>query len=336
MKKYRRITYTDRLVIEKLYNSGCSYRAISRKLGFSPSAIHYEVHRGLYDHLDGKTYTFVKRYSATIADDDASFQASSKGSLVKLGKRYDYAHYVASCIKSGESPDQIVGFLKKTQKWTVSTTTLYRYIDQGFIPGVTNKNLVDKSRRKKRNYNKPRAAKAPRGTSIERRPSLVNARLSPGHWEMDTVIGKAEGRNQSCLVLTERKTRFEIIVKLPDKTAAAVLRAVTKTVKRFPAGTFQTITVDNGGEFAAYDGLKQLVQEVYYCHPYSSYERGSNENANRLIRRHFPKGRSMAKVRQRDCDAAAYHLNHMHRKILGYQTAADLFEAWQATLTSTP
>lgn len=336
MKKYRRITYTDRLVIEKLYNSGCSYRAISRKLGFSPSAIHYEVQRGLYDHLDGKTYSFIKRYSATIADDDATFQASSKGSLVKLGKRYDYARFVASRIKAGESPDQIVGFLKINQKWTVSTPTLYRYIEQGFIPGITNKNLLVKSQNKKREYNKPRAAKAPKGPSIERRPASVSDRLTPGHWEMDTVIGKAKGPNQSCLVLTERKTRFEIIVKLPNKTAASVLHAVTNTVEHFPSGTFQTITVDNGSEFAAYDGLKQLVQEVYYCHPYCSCERGSNENANRLIRRHFPKGHSMAKVTQRDCDAAAYHLNHMHRKILGYKTAADLFEAWQSTLTGTP
>ena len=243
-----------------------------------------------------------------------------------------YAKHVASRIKNGESPDAIVGDLKRKNRWTVSTTTLYRYIDSGYIPGVSSKDLQVKSHEEKRSYRKVKAAHAPRGESIERRPAFINSRTTPGHWEMDTVIGKAKGKGQALLVLTERLTRFEIIAKLPDKTANSVERALSKIKRSYPDGTFQTITVDNGSEFSSYDGLKTLTGEVYYCHPYSSFERGSNENCNRLIRRFFPKHESMGNRTQRDCDAAAHFINNMHRKVLGYATADELFNEWQETL----
>lgn len=329
-KKYRRITYTDRLIIEKLYNNGSTYRAIADKLGFTPAAIHYEVKRGLYDHFSGKTWEYTRKYSATIADDSAKWRSTSKGRPIKLGSNHAYAADIATRIKRGESPDAIVGSLRRANTWTVSTPTLYRYIKANYIPTVTAKDLVQprKSRRRPK-----KAAKPPRGLSIERRPQAIKHRASPGHWEMDTVIGKANS-SHALLVLTERKTRFEIICKLPHKTTAAVHRALTKISKQYPPGTFQTITVDNGTEFSAYESIKQFTTEVYYCHPYSSWERGSNENANRLIRRYIKKGQSIDRTTQRDCDAIAYHINRMHRKILNYSTAAEEFEAWQQTLRS--
>ena len=332
MAKYRRMTYTDRLIIEKLYNSGHSYRAISARTGFSASSIFYEIKRGLYDHLDSKTWTYIRRYSATIANEDAEWQASAKGSIVKLGSNHNYAFQIAARIKSGESPDAIVGSMRTDGLWTVSTPTLYRYIDKGYIPDITNDNLLVKSRKTKRTYQKVRAARPPRGASIERRPDYINTRNSPGHWEMDTVVGKAKGKGQTLLVLTERLTRYEIIMKLHQRTMQAVESTLSKIINSYPRGTFQTITVDNGSEFSGYTGLKALVQEVYYCHPYSSCERGSNENANRIIRRFFPKHDSLADRTQRDCDAVARYMNNMHRKILNYRTAAELFAEWQATL----
>ena len=332
-RRKKRITWIDRLQIEKLFNAGASYRRIAKATGFAVSSIYAEVQRGLYDHLDSATWESVKHYSAQIADDDAKWQATAKGCSIKLDKHYDYAQSIAARILSGESPDQIVGDLKRQGRWTVSTVTLYRYIDQGFIPGVTNKALPVKARRKKRTYNKVRAAKPPKGVSIEHRPSHIAARQFPGHWEMDTVIGKAKGKGQTLLVLTERLTRYEIILKLKDKTASSVVSALSKTAKHYPRGTFQTITVDNGCEFQDYTAMKRLASEVYYCHPYSSWERGSNENANRIIRRFFPKGQSLKNRTQRDCDAVARYMNSMHRKILGYATPQELFDQWQATLT---
>lgn len=331
MRKYRRMTFTDRLIIEKLYNSRHSYRAIARITGFSAAAIHREVKRGLYMHTD-TTLVEYPRYSATIANDDAVWQASAKGQMIKLGNNHAYADLVATRIKNGESPDAIVGSLKISGEWTVSTPTLYRYIDQGYIPGITNKNLFQKSKKKKRTYRRTSASRPPAGISIERRPDYINTRATPGHWEMDTVIGKSKGQEQAVLVLTERCTRYEIIVKLWSKTANAVTYALHNLAFDYPLGTFQTITVDNGCEFSDCTTMKNYTQEVYYCHPYSSFERGSNENANRIIRRFFLKGESLKDKTQKDCDAVAYYMNNMHRKILGYRTPAELFNEWQATL----
>lgn len=331
-RKIRRMTWTDRLIIEKLFNSRASYRTIAKRLGFSVAAVYKEVQRGLCEQRDGKTWKTYKAYSATIAQDDADWQASAKGCTVKLGHNHAYARAVSSRILSGESPDQIVGDLRSRNEWTVSTPTLYRYIDKGYIPDVTNKNLWQKSKRKKRKYRKVKASKAPKGTSIERRPLVITSRSTFGHWEMDSVIGKARGKKQSLLVLTERQTRFEIIFRASAKTSAATVSALSKLVKRYPKGTFQTITVDNGSEFQDADGIQSLVPALYYCHPYTSCERGSNENANRIIRRFLPKGQSMRDVRQKDCDAVAHYMNNMHRKILGYRTAAELFEEQLALL----
>ena len=333
---YTRLTYTERLIIEKLYNSGCTMRSIADQLSRAVSGICREIHRGLYDHLDGSTWTTEKRYSATIAQQDAEYQASAKGQEIKLGKHYDYAKTVAERIKNGESPDSIVGDLRNRGEWTVSTSTLYRYIDSGYIPGITNKDLQAKSDRKRKyNHVKP-ASRPPKGESIEKRPEQINDRSVPGHWEMDTVIGKASGKGEAVLVLTERFTRFEIIRKLHDKTSFAVVRALKDIITSYPDGTFQTITVDNGSENADYQTMKTMVDEVYYCHPYCSSERGSNENQNILIRRFFPKGQSMAHRTQADADKAAYFINHMHRKILNYHTSQELFDVWQEALIFTP
>ena len=338
--KYRRMTWTDRLIIEKLYNNGASYRSISALTGFAVSSIHAEVKHGLYSHLGAETTRRPLRYSAQIAQDYSDFQATSKGPALKLGHDHDYASFISTQIKAGHSPDQIVGTLKKSGKWTVSTTTLYRYIDRGYIPNVTNKDLREKPMRK-RSYRHIKAKRPPKGTSIERRPQIVSTRSTFGHWELDSVIGKAKGTRQSLLVLTERMTRCEIILRTASKSSAATVHALDQLLKRFPKSAFQTITVDNGSEFQnchdmEYDrnGTKRL--SVYYCHPYTSCERGSNERNNRIVRRFFPKGKSLRRVTQADCDRAAAEINDMPRKILGYATARELFEQELAKLQSSP
>lgn len=329
MKKYRRMTWTDRLIIEKLFNKGASYRAIADISGFTVGAVYREIQRGLYDHLDGETYEYVRRYSAQIADDDAHYQSTARCGAVKLGHNHAYAQAVSSRIHGGESPDSIVGDMRMRKEWTVSTSTLYRYIDRGYIPNVTNKNLLCKSK-ERRKYHKTRASRPPAGVSIEKRPQIVLDRSTFGHWEMDCVIGKAKGKGQALLVLTERLTRYEIIFKLSAKTCLSVNTLVESTLSKLPQGAIQSITVDNGSEFSA---AYHLPISVYYCHPYCSCERGSNENCNRLIRRFFPKGESMASKTQADADSAARAINSIHRKILGYKTAQQRFEEELAKLS---
>lgn len=330
--KYRRITWTDRLKIEALFNANHSYQFIADELGFVKSAIYYEVQHGLYNHLDGKTWLTIRRYSATIAQDYANYQATIKGAPLKLGHHYDYVKHVAERIRAGDSPDVIVHTLRKENKWTVSTSTLYRYIEKGYISGITSKDLQEKPTRKPRKQKEEKqAARPPKGTSIERRPEEIATRETFGHWEQDTVIGKSKGKKQVILVLTERKTRYEIIAKLWDKSCKSVIRALDSILSKYPQGTFKTITVDNGCEFldchrmeCDKNGKKRL--DVYYCHPYRSTERASNERANRIIRRFFPKGASFAKYTSKDCQRVQDWMNNYPRKILDYSTPAELFQ----------
>lgn len=261
MRAYRRMTWTDRLVIEKYYNSGASYRKVADAVGFSVGSVYREIQRGLYDHMDSNTHKIVKRYSAQVADDDAKYQATSRCGAIKLGHNYDYANTVSKRIQKGESPDSIVGDMKRKGKWTVSTPTLYRYIENGYIPNITNNNLLEK-KKKKRRYHTVRAARAPRGVSIEKRPQEVSERKTFGHWEMDCVVGKSKGKGQTLLVLTERLTRYEIIFKLTARNVASVMRRVKTTLTKYPKGTVKSITVDNGSEFAS---AYELPVPVYYC-----------------------------------------------------------------------
>lgn len=336
-RKYKRITWTYRLKIEALYNAGHSYRFISHELGFSPSAIHYEVKHGLYEHLGAETTKRPVRYSAQLGQDYADNQATVKGVPIKLGHRYDYAAEVASAILSGISPDVVVGRMRREGKWTVSTATLYRYIDQGYIPGVTNKNLQEKPKRKRKKDHVQPAARPPRGKSIEDRPREIKSRDTFGHWELDSVIGKSAGRSESILTFIERLTRYTVCVRVRSKEAASTVKALDSALSKFPKGTFKSLTVDNGCEFSDCYGMehdrhgnKRL--DVYYCHPYTSCERGSGENVNRLYRRYFPKGKSLRRATQRDCTRAAAAINDMPRRILNYATAAELFALHLATL----
>ena len=330
----RYLTYTDRLVYEKLYNAGKSKREIAEILGFSLQTIYNEEKRGIYDnwiYINRKK--IFRAYSADIAQQKIDFNASGKGQPLKLGSHYDFVNYVSDAILiDKKSPDVIVAQLRADQKWTVCTTTLYSYIDQGLIKGVTNQNLWNKSKKKKRKYVKVvRHKRPPAGTSIEHRPKSINARKTFGHWEMDLVIGKSKGNGQALLVLTERLTRFEIIIKLRDKSSASVISSLDRLQKsyNFPV-VFRSITVDNGSEFADCYGMEYDKQgnkrtTIYYCHPYNSCEKGTVENHNKMIRRFFPKGKSLFAITQKDCDRVANWMNNYPRRILGYKSPAELF-----------
>ncbi len=156
-----------------------------------------------------------------------------------------------------------------------------------------------------------------------------------GHWEMDTVVGKQGISKKSFLVLTERKTRKEIIEILKEHTAKEVVRILDKIERKWGAAfkqVFKSITVDNGSEFSDAEGLKRARRgkktrtEVFYCHPYSSYERGSNENQNRLIRRHVPKGTDLDTISKRDVKEIEKWINEYPRALFGGRSSDMLFQ----------
>lgn len=329
----RHLTYTDRLKIEWLLKHGATKGQISQELGCCLKTIYNEINRGGYWHTDEYAIDHW-RYSADIAQQDHDYKATVKGRPDKLGRRWDFIYFIENQIISKKASPAVAlhRWRQENKDFNISLKTLYRYIDSGlYFPNLTTSHLLEK--RRKRPYHHVKAKRPPRGTSIEKRPASIGQRDTFGHWEMDTVIGKAQGKNQVVLVLTERLTRYEILLKLRDKTSRSVVSALSKLERRydFPA-VFKTITVDNGCEFQdchgmEYDRRGRRRTTVYYCHPYSSYERGSNERMNRMIRRFLPKGQSLAKVTQRDCDQIQTWLNVYPRKVLNWNTPQFLFDS---------
>lgn len=182
------------------------------------------------------------------------------------------------------------------------------------------------------------ASRAPAGESIEQRPEEIDGREEFGHWEGDTVYsGKGKRKTtRALLTLTERKTRKEIIIAIPNRKAETVVKALDALERKLGArrfrAIFKSITFDNGTEFAAAEELERSCinkhlprTKVYFCHPYSSWERGTNENTNGMIRRRFPKGTNFAAVTNAQIAQAENWINNYPRKILGYRSSEIVF-----------
>ncbi len=340
MRTFKHLTLTDRIQIESWQKVNISPRVMAEKLGVHISTIYRELKRGEYEHLN-TDYTTDVRYSPDIAEQQYQENLRAKGAPIKIGNDHAYAEYIEYKITVEKySPGAVLGEIKTKGiefSTSISKTTLYRYIDQGVFFTLTNKNLPVKKNKDKKKYNTvKRIARAPRGTSIEKRPEEINARITFGNWEMDCVEGK-KGTKKTLLVLTERYSRNEIIRIMKDKTAESVVKALDGIEKQYGSEMFtkifRTITVDNGSEFADCVGMERSRRgagqrtKVFYCHPYSAYERGSNENTNRLVRRHYPKGVSFERVTAKDIKKLEIWVNTYPRGIFNFMCADDIFKA---------
>jgi IS30 family transposase len=326
----KHLLYTDRLKIEWCFSHGIvSKKAIAHELNCSLSTVYHEFKRDCwYWHTDPEFIDHC-RYSAMKAQQDYDWKNSIRGQHDKIGNNWEFINFIEKQILSGVSPARaLYRWNKQNTGFTVSVKTLYRYIDSGlYFTRIINKNLIEKPFRK-RSYNHTKVCKsAPAGHSIEKRPLIIADRSTFGHWEMDSIIGKARGKRESLLVLTERLTRYEIVLRADSKTSAATVQSLRHISRlcNFP-DLFKTITVDNGSEFKDCKGIEQYGTTVYYCHPYTSCERGSNERNNRVLRRYFPKGKSLSKITGVDCRRAAMTMNDMERKALDWYTPRQLFE----------
>ena len=266
-----------------------------------------------------------------------------KGPGLKIGKDHRLARYLEAAIKGGNrSPEAALGEIKAKGlvfDTEISVRTLYRYIDLGLFLGITNKDLPHKAA-KKRGYRRVRAARAPKGLSIEQRPEEINSRETFGHWEMDTVQGIQKSRPR-LLVLTERLSRHEIMIPIKTNTTESVVKALNTLERKYGAlfyKVFRSITVDNGPEFADCAGMERACRRkgarttVYYCHPYSSWERGSNERQNGMIRRKHPKGTDFTTIPASTLKKTEEWINNYPRKIFNFHTAAEVFEACMNSL----
>lgn len=301
-EQYKQLQFRDRLKIEARLNIGYKPKQIAADLGVHVSTIYREVKRGTYTHMNSDLTTDI-RYSYSPA------------AVCALLHQEEFAHF----------------------GMTFCRATLYKYIDEGVFLELTNADLPEKGERKKE-YKKvrPRQKRESRGTPIDERPEIINERKEPGHWEMDTVVGKKKTKAR-LLVLSERVTRREIIIRIKDGRAETVVQALDRLERIYGAAfytVFKSITVDNGSEFADADGIARSAinaeekrTALYYCHAYCSCERGTNENINRMIRRRFPKGTDFEAVTDADVARVEDWINNYPREILGFQSSAQMFSA---------
>nr|DAR98279.1 MAG TPA: RNaseH [Caudoviricetes sp.] len=335
MRTFKHFTFNDRLRLEVLKKAGHKPKEIAEILHFHVSTIYRELKRGEFEALNSDLTTET-RYSPDIAQEYMNGVLTAKGADLKIGNEKEFADRIEDIIiNEGYSPAAALAKVKAEGiDFTVCVTTLYSYIDKGVFLNLTLKDLPEKRKGEKRTKRKTTQKRATKGESIENRPEEIDTREKFGNWEMDTVVGARGVSKKSLLVLTERKTRKEIIFLLKEHTAAAVVKALDKLERKMGAKfreIFKTITVDNGSEFADWEGMerskrtKKKRTKIYYCHPYSSWERGSNENQNKLVRRHIPKGVNFDDKTQGDVDNIAEWINNYPRRIHQYRTAEQLY-----------
>lgn len=336
MKHHRQLTYEDRIKIEALFRAGHTKREIAQQLGVHVSTVYREIKRGLYRRLDGPTWIYYDEYSADIAERDRAYKATAKGQPLKIGKDHNLVTYIETMIiEHKQSPDAVIGRIRSQGLYfdtTICTRTLYRYIDDGLFLNLTNKHLPMRGERK-RNYKRVRIRQRKvMCRSIEERPHAAHEREF-GHWEMDTVVS-GQGGKAALLVLTERRTRYELILKLQEKTQLEVKRQLDRLERKHGRKfreIFKTITCDNGTEFLNTGYIENSILQnskrtaVYYCHPYSAFERGSNENQNKMIRRFIPKGTNIAAYTDKHISEMQAFINKYPRRILGYMTSLEQY-----------
>lgn len=326
------MTRDERQQLEALYTAGIPVAQIARQLGFCRQTIYNEIKRGLYTHTCD--WWDELRYSAQKAQQKHEYNQTAKGRPLKIGNHHKYAEYLEhKILKDRYSPAAALAAARSEGfTITICTATLYSYIEKRVFLHLTNRHLWEKGKRKKRAYQPVKRIAHPALPSITERPEQINQRKRRGDWEMDLVIGKA-GTKHCLLTLTERKTREELIFKLQDKRAAGV-RSVFDQLERSMGKEkfrekFRSITTDNGPEFLEYDLLRESIYggnrfQVWYCHSYAAWEKGSNENHNRMIRRWFPKGTDFTKIRQHEILNLQNWMNQYPRKILNWKTPAQL------------
>jgi len=337
-RKGKHLTREERMMIEQMSFGGYPPKEIAAVLGRNRRTIERELKRGQVTHLDSELRSHVV-YSSDRGQDVHDLNATAKGPGLKLGHNHALAEFVrVRIVEHKESPDVVAYRMRVSGlKGAVCTKTLYNYIDQNVIPGVRNESLWEKRKRRKQCRRAVRrlSKRLSRGQSIERRPPEAQTREAFGHWEMDLVVGPTSGTSAALLTVVERKHRQAIILKIPDKSQASVIQAIKGVERHYGTRTFRrifkSITVDNGSEFLDVDALeasafcKRQRTKIFYAHPYASWERGSNENANRMIRRFIAKGRDISLFTRQQITEIQNWINNYPRRILNFMTPNELF-----------
>ena len=329
--KYHYITEHERYQIEILLKQKYTVKQIADALGHEYHTIYHEIKKGTVEQMDSllaKHYVYKADYAQLMTKRNLS----GRGRKLKLSPSSDLVPYIEHMVKKEKySPAALTRYAADHHlafDTSVCPRTIYHYYDRGFFRHTSWKDLPYKKRKKKDADTVSSVSLNNRsGRSIEKRSRSILQRKEYGHWEMDTVVSGQKNGRSCLLVLSERMTRQEIIRKLPDKKAASVVRALDRLEKEMGSRsfreTFRTITCDNGVEFLDGAGIERSCRSkkqrttLFYCHPYSAFERGTNENINRMIRRFYPKGYNFDEVTPKEVQRLEDWINHYPREILG-------------------
>ena len=337
-KKGKHLEYSERQSIERWFNRDKRTKVeIAELLDRTEKTIRNEIKRGLVKNLTTELIE-IWVYSADVAQQKYEYYLKAKGPKLKIDNDYELKEYVEKSIKEDKkSPEVIAKEIKKMNfKTKMCARTIRNNIYAGDIYDIKSTDMIYNKEYKDKDKNKEKRVceKVPPEKSIDYRPEEANTREAYGHWEGDLVIGTKK-RGAVLFTLTERKTREEIIVKIPGKKAEYVAQALDLIERRYKKifyTKFKTITFDNGGEFRnwkslekSYDNRRKTARtQVYYAHPYRSGERGSNENANRLIRRFIPKGIDITPISEEYIQKIEDWINNYPRAMFNYKSTNEI------------
>lgn len=308
------LNIVERETVSQMWSAGHSRKSIAERLGRNKSTIGRELKRN--GQTDGS-------YSAIIAQERAADRRRERP-LVRKCQRPELNAAVRSRLTKEWSPDQIAGRLAydhpQDPRFQVRPQTIYTWIEQD--PDCDHwKTFL---RRGGKPHRSPRTGRIPRQVQIDGRPEEANRRERLGDFEGDTIVSR--GKRSGLLTLVDRKSRYLLAAKLQDRTARRTRKKIERLLRSLPPDQRQTATFDNGKEFSEHEALARNVGiDVFFAHPYASWERGTCENTNGLIRQYYPKGTDFAEVSHHDLAQTVESLNQRPRKCLGYKTPSEVF-----------
>jgi IS30 family transposase len=313
--QYRQITSEERYAIAALRRQGLSLRAIARDLGRAPSTICREVARNRRSDGGYRAFTACEHT-----------RARRRRSRRNSHFRKEEWQLVEELIALDWSPEQVAGWLRLHELLRISHETIYLRIWRDKAKGgALWRHLRQATKRRRKRYRAYDSRGRLAGKRhLSERPAEVEERAVLGHWEIDTVKGADQARH-TVVTMVERATGYLEVGKLTRHTAAEASRRTIELIGRHDGGV-RTVTADNGSEFHSYAEIEAATgTRFYFATPHHSWERGTNENTNGLLRQYLPKRTSMAHVSQADCDAIARRLNARPRKRLGYRTPKECY-----------
>ena len=311
---YQQLTLEERTMIYGFCKVDYSISEIAKELGRHKSTISREIQRN----------TGQRGYRPKQADEMSILRKKSAYKAVKWTSETE--NEVRNKLKAKWSPEQISAWLKKCKSITISHQRIYQFIEEDKMSGgnlYRNLRQGNKKRRKKYGVNASKRGQIQNRVPISKRPDYIEKRNTTGHWEGDTIIGK--NHKKAMITLVERKHGFTVIEKVESKNAELVAEKICKALLKYK-DQVKSITFDNGLEFAAHEIVsKSLNCKIFFADPYSSYQRGTNENTNGLIRQYFPKGSDFDDYSDEDVLKVMVSLNKRPRKRLNFYTPEDRF-----------